>query len=143
MPVLLTREFYKQRSLEGSSLWGHKELDTAVHLTHTHTHTRARTHTHTRDFPCGASGKKPPANKANRRDRPPPNPGCQGRCPGGGNGYPLQYSWPGEFRRQRSLADYCPWSRKESDRTKEQYTFMYYFMYIYSCAKVHGRSLLC
>ena len=73
----------------------------------------------------------------------PPNPGCQGRCPGGGNGYPLQYSWPGEFRRQRSLADYCPWSRKESDRTKEQYTFMYYFMYIYSCAKVHGCSLLC
>ena len=109
-------------------MWGHKELDTAVHLTHTHIHT----HTHTRDFPCGTSGKEPPANKANRRDRHGLNPGGQGRCSGGGTGYPLQYSWPGEFRRQRSLADYCPWSSKESDRTKEQqYTFIYFFMYIY------------
>ena len=29
-----------------------------------------------------------------------------GRSPGGGRGYPLQYSWPGEYHRQRSLAGY-------------------------------------
>ena len=30
----------------------------------------------------------------------------------------LQYSWPGEFHGQRSLAGYSPWGRKESDTTE-------------------------
>ena len=34
-----------------------------------------------------------------------------GRSPGGGNGNPLQYSWPGESCGQRSLAGYSPWGR--------------------------------
>ena len=38
-----------------------------------------------------------------------------GRSPGEGNGYPLQYS--GEFHGQRSLVDYSPRGRKESDTT--------------------------
>ena len=29
-----------------------------------------------------------------------------GRSPGGGRGYPLKYSWPGEYHGQRSLAGY-------------------------------------
>ena len=37
-PVFLPGEFHGQRSLAGSSPWGHKELDTAEPLTHTHTH---------------------------------------------------------------------------------------------------------
>ena len=37
---------------------------------------------------------------------------------GEGNGYPLQVFLPGEFHGQRSLADYSPWSHKESDLTE-------------------------
>ena len=38
--------------------------------------------------------------------------------PGEGNGNPLQLFLPGEFHGQRSLADYSPWSHKESDMTE-------------------------
>ena len=41
-----------------------------------------------------------------------------GRSPGEGNGNPLQVFLPGEFHGQRSLADYSPWSHKESDMTE-------------------------
>ena len=41
-----------------------------------------------------------------------------GRFSGEGNGYPLQYSLPGEFYGQRSLAGYSPWGHKESHRTE-------------------------
>ena len=37
-PVFLPGESHGQRSLEGYSLWGHKESDTTERLTHTHTH---------------------------------------------------------------------------------------------------------
>ena len=42
---------------------------------------------------------------------------------GEGNGNPLQYSCtpvflPGKPHGQRSLADYSPWGRKESDKTE-------------------------
>ena len=36
------------------------------------------------------------------------------KTPRGGNGKPLQYSWPGKLPRQSSLAGYSPWGRKES-----------------------------
>ena len=39
-----------------------------------------------------------------------------GRVPGEENGNPLQYSCLEKFHRQRSLAGYSPWGRKESDR---------------------------
>ena len=35
-----------------------------------------------------------------------------------GMAYLLQYSWPGEFYGQRSLAGYSPWVRKEQDITE-------------------------
>ena len=45
-----------------------------------------------------------------------------GRSLGEGNGYPLQYSFGGEFHGQRSLVGYNPWGHKESDKT-EKLTF--------------------
>ena len=41
-----------------------------------------------------------------------------GRSPGEGNGNPFQFL-PGEFRGQRSLAVYSPWSYKELDTTEQ------------------------
>ena len=50
-----------------------------------------------------------------------------GRCPGEGNGSPLQYSFfffftpvflPGKFHGRRSLVGYRPWGCKESDTTE-------------------------
>ena len=42
-----------------------------------------------------------------------------GISPGEGNGNPLQYSFlPGKSHGQRSLVDYSPWDRKESDTTE-------------------------
>ena len=41
-----------------------------------------------------------------------------GRSPGGGHGYPLQYSCLEIPHGQRSLAGYSPWGRKESDTTE-------------------------
>ena len=38
-----------------------------------------------------------------------------GRCPGGGNGNPLQYSCLENPHEQRSLVGYSSWGRKESD----------------------------
>ena len=40
-----------------------------------------------------------------------------GRYPGGGHGNLLQYSCLENPHGQRSLADYSPWSHKESDTT--------------------------
>ena len=41
-PIFLPGEFYEERSLEGYSLWGHKELDTSD-LACTHTSISKRT----------------------------------------------------------------------------------------------------
>ena len=41
-----------------------------------------------------------------------------GRSPGGGNGNPLQYSFPGKFHGQTSLVGYSPRGCKESDATR-------------------------
>ena len=42
-----------------------------------------------------------------------------GRCPGEGNGNPLQHSCPGKLHGQRSLTDYSPGGSKESDTTEQ------------------------
>ena len=42
-----------------------------------------------------------------------------GRSPGGGYGNPLQYSCLENPHGQRSLVDYSPWGRKESDTTEQ------------------------
>ena len=41
-----------------------------------------------------------------------------GRSPGGGNGNPLQYSCQENPVRQKRLAGYSPWGRKELNMTK-------------------------
>ena len=52
-----------------------------------------------------------------------------GRSLGGGHGKPLQYSCLENSHGQRSLADYSPWGRKESDTTEllsaAQHSFYY------------------
>ena len=52
------------------------------------------------DFPDGSDGKESAMQEASI-------PGLE-RPPGERNGYPLQYSWPGEFHGQRSLKGYSP-----------------------------------
>ena len=42
-----------------------------------------------------------------------------GRCPGGGNGNPLQYSCLENSHGQRSLVGYNPWGCKELDMTEQ------------------------
>ena len=42
-----------------------------------------------------------------------------GRLPGGGHGYPLQYSCLENSHGWRSLAGYSPWGRKELDTTEK------------------------
>ena len=64
-------------------------------------------------FPGSTVIKNPPASAGDAGDSG-STPGSGG-SPGGGNGNPLQYSLPGEFHGQRSLAGYSPWGRKESD----------------------------
>ena len=41
-----------------------------------------------------------------------------GRSPGGGHGYPLQYSCLENPHGQRSLVGYSPWGHKELERTE-------------------------
>ena len=48
-----------------------------------------------------------------------------GRSPGGGHGSPLQYSCLEIPYGQRSLADYSPWGRKESDMIEQLSTERY------------------
>ena len=44
---------------------------------------------------------------------------CNARSPGEGNGNPLQYCCLEKSMDRRSLVDYSPWDRKESDRTEQ------------------------
>ena len=61
-------------------------------------------------FPGGAVINNPPANAGDTRDMG-SIPGS-GRCPGGGNGNPLQCSCLENPQGQRSLVGYGPWGRK-------------------------------
>ena len=66
--------------------------------------------------------KNPPANAGDKRDAG-SIPGS-GRCPGGGHGNPLQYSFlPEESHREKSLVGYSPYPQgcKESDMTEVTY----------------------
>ena len=65
-----------------------------------------------RDFPGGSDGK---ASVYNAGD-PGSIPGL-GRSPGEGNGNPLQDYCLENPMDKRSLVDYSPWGRKESDTT--------------------------
>ena len=60
-------------------------------------------------FPGGSDGKESACNVGDLGSVP-----GQGRSPGEGKGYPLQYSGlPGELHGQRRLASYSPWCHGE------------------------------
>ena len=80
---------------------------------YTHTHTHTPTHTHL-GFPGGSDGKESTSNVGDLGSIPE-----SGRSPGGGHGYPFQYSFLENPRGQSSLVGCSPWGRKESD-TSEQ-----------------------
>ena len=62
-------------------------------------------------FPSGSEGKESACNAGDLGSVP-----GSGRSLGGGHGNPLQYSILENPHRQKSLAGYRPWGRKESDR---------------------------
>ena len=64
-------------------------------------------------FPGGSDGKESTCNVGDLGSI-----AGLGRSPGGGHGNPLQYSGLENPHRQRSLAGYSPWGRKESDTTR-------------------------
>jgi len=64
-------------------------------------------------FPNSLDGKELVCNAGDLGSIP-----VLGRSSGEGNGYPPQYSWPGEFHGQRSLAGYTPWGHKQLDTTE-------------------------
>ena len=65
-------------------------------------------------FPGGSDSKESACNAGNLGSIP-----RLGRCPGGGHGNPLQYSYLENLHGQRSLADYSPGGRKELDTTEQ------------------------
>ena len=69
-------------------------------------------------FPGGSDGKESAYNAGNLGLIP-----GLGRSLGEGNGYALQYPFPGKSHGQRTLAGYHPWGRKESD-TNERLTLL-------------------
>ena len=64
-------------------------------------------YTDTRASPCGSAGKESACHSGDLGLIP-----GLGRSPGEGKGYPLQYSWPGEFHGLCSA-----WACKELDAT--------------------------
>ena len=71
---------------------------------------------YTRGFPGSSVVKNPSANAEDTGDMS-SIPGS-GRSPGGGNGNPLHYSCLEKSHGHRSLADYSPRGRRESDTTE-------------------------
>ena len=103
-------ELHGQRSLVDYSPWGCKELDTTEQLTLSLFYDLSPI----LGFPGGSDSKE----SACKAEDPGSIPGL-GRSPGGEHGNPLQYSCLENPHGQRSLADYSPWGRKESDMTEQ------------------------
>ena len=64
-------------------------------------------------FPGGSDGKESACNAGDLGSIP-----GLGRSPGGGHGYPLQFSCLENPHGQRSLGGCSPWGHKESDTTE-------------------------
>ena len=119
-PVFLPEESHGQRSLDGYSPEGCKELDTTEQL-----------HTHNTNKQAGLPflilwlglprwlrGKESACNAEDSEDVG-SIPGLE-RSPREGNGYPLQYSClENSLDRGVLQAGYSPWSCKESDKTSQ------------------------
>ena len=68
-------------------------------------------------LPWGSAGKESACSAGDLGSIP-----GLGRSPGGGHGNPVHYSGPENPHRQRSLAGYSPWDRRESDTTGQSGT---------------------
>ena len=66
--------------------------------------------------PDGSESKESACNAGDTGDMG-SSPGL-GRSPGGGQGNPLQYSWPGKSHRQRGLVGCSPKGSKDWDMTE-------------------------
>ena len=67
------------------------------------------------DFSGGSDGKESACNARDQGSFP-----GLGRCPEGGHGNLLQYSYLENHHGQKNLAGYSPWGHKESDMTEWQ-----------------------
>ena len=67
-----------------------------------------------KSFPCGSDGEESACNTGDLGSIP-----GLGRCPEGGHGNPLQYSYLEIPHGQRSLEGYSPQGCKESDTTEQ------------------------
>ena len=80
-------------------------------------------------LPCGAMIKNPPTDARDTGLIP-----GSGRSPGVGNGNPLQYSYLGKSRGQRSLEGYSPWGHEEQDMlSRHSHTHAFNDSWVYSC----------
>ena len=112
--VFLLREFHRQRSLVGSSLWGRKESYMTKWLTHTHI---CQQH-----FPTGSAGKEPSCQHRwckKRKFNP-----WVGKIPWRKKWQPTPIFLPWRFHEERSLADYSPWGCKKSNLTDCSQTYV-------------------
>ena len=82
-------------------------------------------------FPGGSDGK---ASACNAGD-PGSVPGL-GRSSGEGHGYPPQYSCRENPHGQRSLEDYSPWGRRESDMTEWLTHTQWDILYLFRCVGI-------
>ena len=89
-------------------------MNAAPKCTYIYIHTHIYTYTYIfNGFPGDSDDKEPACNVGDRGSVP-----GLGRCPGGGHGNPLQYSWLENPHGQNSLAGCSPLDRKESDTTE-------------------------
>ena len=65
-----------------------------------------------------------------------------GRSPNVGSGNPLQYSVPGKFHGQRSVACYSPWGHKKPDMTEQLSTHILCMCYFTAQRKLTERLKL-
>ena len=96
-------------------------------------------HTAFMGLPGGSVVKNPPATVGDTGDVG-SIPGS-GRSPGGGHGYPLQYSGLENPHGQRSLSGYSPWGHKEQDTT-EQLTLSTIRVFLYRLTYSQNHNLL-
>ena len=71
-------------------------------------------------FPASAENKESARNAGDPSSIP-----GSGRSPGEENDNPLQYSCLEDPHGRRSLADYSPWGRKESDTTEPLHVYVF------------------
>ena len=78
-------------------------------------------------FSNDSGGKESAYNAGDETPGDAGSPPGLGRCPGGGNGNPLQYSCLRDPHGERSLVGYSPGGHKESDKTEHKDGWKHFF----------------